>query len=214
MNTVRYFLAVDLGKKKDATAIAVIEKVERQMIGRDWITYGSRMSDRATQFRIRHLERKRLGTSYTSVVERVSELAAKLMTMAETVVVVDATGVGEPVVDMLRALGLSCEITAVTITGSDKERRVPGGYTVPKQRLMTALQVAFEQHTLQVAQGLTEWPRLMRELMEMRATISSAGHVRYGARQPEHDDLALAVALGWWRANRATIGEKGNPLVF
>ncbi len=211
---VRYFLAVDLGKKRDATAIAVIEKTERQLVGRDWITYGSRMSEMSTLYRVRHLERKRLGTSYTAVVERVRELAGRLMALGETVVVIDATGVGEPVVDMLRASGLSCEITAVTITGAAVERRVPGGYTVPKQRLMSGLQVGFEKRLLQVAEGLAEWPRLLRELMEMRATISGSGHVRYGAREPENDDLALAVALGWWRAQRVGVGERGDRLVW
>ena len=40
--------------------------------------------------------------------------------------VVDATGVGAPVVDMLRAAGLGCDISSVTITGGEKETARPG----------------------------------------------------------------------------------------
>ena len=37
---------------------------------------------------------------------------------------VDATGLGAPVVDMLRAARLSCDISAVNITGGDQQSRL------------------------------------------------------------------------------------------
>jgi hypothetical protein len=40
--------------------------------------------------------------------------------------VVDATGVGVPVVEMLWAEGPACDISSVTITGGEKESGGPG----------------------------------------------------------------------------------------
>lgn len=61
--------------------------------------------------------------------------------------VVDGTGVGAPVVDMLRAAGLGCEITAVSITGGDRESR----RGVPKRDLIARVQLALEKGELRIA---------------------------------------------------------------
>ena len=57
----------------------------------------------------------------------------------QVAVVVDATGVGAPVVEMLRGARLGCEICAVTITSGDRENETPSGWNVPKQDLIAAM---------------------------------------------------------------------------
>jgi len=62
------------------------------------------------------------GTPYPLVVERV---AAIVSLFRQCSLIVDAAGIGEPVVDSLRRTRLGCTITSVTITGGQKESRRP-----------------------------------------------------------------------------------------
>lgn len=101
-----FFVGLDLGQRKDFTAVAV---VEREM-GRPHIAVA-----RATLL-VRHLERMALGTAYTRVVERVCGMMRHPALERDARLVVDATGVGAPVVELLRGAGLAGRITAVTIT--------------------------------------------------------------------------------------------------
>ena len=83
---------------------------------------------------------------------------------------VDATGVGAPVVEMLRAAGLSCEIEG----GDDYGRRAGesdrSGWNVPKQDLIAGVQVLLEQGRAEDSRKLREVGRLVRELMDVRAS--------------------------------------------
>src|SRR5579863_729344 len=105
-----FYLGLDLGKKHDHTAIVIVEKCGDKLL-------------------VRHLERVALGTPYTGVVVRVQEIVDRIGQCA----VVDGTGVGEPVVEALRRAGLGCEITAVTITGGERQSRGGAICSVPKQ---------------------------------------------------------------------------------
>jgi hypothetical protein len=114
---------------------------------------------------VRYLERVALGTPYTKVVERVAQIVARLRKRA---VIVDATGVGRPVVDSLRRAGLGCEITAVTITGGERESRTGSNYCVPKHDPVAGLQLALEKGELRVASRLREAGALAREMLSVR----------------------------------------------
>ena len=70
---------------------------------------------------MRKVERLPLGTPYPGVVARVREMVCGEALAGQCALVVDATGVGAPVVEMLRGARLGCEVTAVTITGGEKE---------------------------------------------------------------------------------------------
>ena len=111
-----FYLGLDLGKKHDHTAVAIVER-------------------RGESLLVRHLERVALGTPYTGVVARVQEIVERTECEGRCAVVVDGTGVGEPVVDVLRRAGLGCEITAVTITGGERESRSRGGCTACRSRI-------------------------------------------------------------------------------
>jgi hypothetical protein len=114
---------------------------------------------------------------------------------------VDATGVGAAVVDMLRSARLGCELTAVTITGGNRAHQGPAGWNVPKQDLMSELQVLLEKGELRIARDLRGARMLMRELMDVQARERSGGGVRTGAEgRGQHDDLVVALALACWKA--------------
>jgi len=179
-----FYVGLDLGQRRDHSAIAVVEK-------------------RSASMHVRHLERVALGTPYPLVVERVCEVVRRAHGFGQCCLVVDATGVGAPVVDLLRRAGLGCELTALTITAGEKE----SAGCVPKRDLIAGLQVAMERGEIRVAAGLKEAGSLVRELMDVRLASTPAGRMRMGAEGfGEHDDLVIALALACWRARPRTIG--------
>lgn len=135
MDKPLYILGIDLGQAQDYTAITVLERETRDAGGtrivddrtgsyhRGGVHMYNLPSPRAVPtteklYAARHLERLPIGTPYPAQVARVKELHDRLKadTGAAPLVVVDQTGVGRPVVDMLRAVRL--EPVAVTITGA------------------------------------------------------------------------------------------------
>ncbi len=163
-----YYLGLDLGQKRDYSAVAVVERIDRLQAfsGRDFLV-------------VRYAERLPLGTSYPRVVERVRTIVQSRELAGNCALAVDATGVGAPVVDMLRAARLGCDLSAVTITGGGRA----SGSSVPKRDLMGEVLVLLEQGRLKIG-NLREGSRLVRELMDVREAGGRVGADGYG----EHDD--------------------------
>jgi hypothetical protein len=109
--------------------------------------------------------------------------------------VVDATGVGAPVVELLRAARLSCRLIPVQITGGLDENSDGVFYRVPKRDLVTGLQVLFDRWPLEIVSGAPGVGALLTELTEFKATPCVTGATRFGGSK---DDLTMAVALAWW----------------
>ena len=199
--TGRYFVGLDLGQSQDFTAIAVLERAE---LSGEWDA--AMCARRKTiALRLRHLERVPLGTPYPDVVERVVVVTRSGELAGRCHLIADATGVGRPVMDMLRRAGLgSTRLWPVLITGGDMETYANGHYRVPKRDLIVGLQLLLQRRELQIAAGLKFGPVLAREMAEMRVKITTSGNEQYGAwREEEHDDLVLAVALACWGARKA-----------
>ncbi len=181
-----FYVGVDLGQKRDHAAIAVVEK-----------------EPGGETLQVRHLERIALGTSYPRVVARVREMLSDELLAGQCALAVDGTGVGAPVVDLLRAAKLGCELAAVTISGGERESFVNGMFSVPKRDLMAGVQVLLEQEEMKIARDLRDAGALTRELVDVRMTMSGGGRVRMGADGAgEHDDLVIALALACWMARR------------
>src|SRR5213593_579438 len=102
-----YFVGLDLGQTLDYSALAVVERAEIFLDEMDWVTYERR---RRQRFRVPFLERVRLGTPYPRVVDRVREVVRAPELAGRCTLVMDATGVGAPVLDMLRQADLGCGI--------------------------------------------------------------------------------------------------------
>jgi hypothetical protein len=116
--------------------------------------------------------------------------------------VVDFTGVGRPVADMMRKEGLS--FTPVLIHGGDAETRDGAVHRVPKRNLVSAAQIALQSGRLGISTELELAETLRRELLNFKVKINIATkHDSYEAwRERDHDDLVLATALACWRATR------------
>jgi hypothetical protein len=196
-----FFIGLDLGQARDYTAAAIVERRETVLNERDPVTWQWR---RRTDYRVRWASRLPLGTSYHEVVERVGHITRNPeLAGLRPALVVDATGVGTGVVELLRRARLGCNLVPVTITGGIKPRQEDGMWLVPQKDLIVGVQLMLEAGELAIAEGLEEGQTLVKELRGMRVKINVAGHESYEAwREGTHDDLVLAVSLACWYATR------------
>jgi hypothetical protein len=113
---------------------------------------------------------------------------------------VDKTGVGRGVTDILKDRGL--RFTGIVIHGGESSHRSNGADHVPKKDLVAALEVPFDKGTLKIAEGLGLWPVLKEELQSFRRKQNpKTAHVSFEHwRDSDHDDLVLAVAMACWGA--------------
>ena len=192
------FLGLDLGQSRDYRALAVVERLADAPYHR-----APEEAPRAhRRYELRWLERLKLGTSYPAVVARVAELLRSEALRGTTYLVVDSTGCGRPVVDLLRQAGL--RPVPVTIHGGAQLTRdqVTGYWGVPKRELVSGAQVQLQDKRLRIATGLAEAPTLVKELLSFEVKITDAGSDTYGAwREGAHDDLVFAVCLATWYAH-------------
>jgi len=195
-----YFVGVDFGQSRDYTAIAVMERTE--LVGEfDGAVWARR---KTAALRLRFLERIALGTPYPEVVERVVKVTRDRKLAGRCHLAVDGTGVGRPVVDLLRRAGPEAVLQPVTITGGQVETTEQGFHRVPKRDLIIGLQVLLQRGELQIAKGLGYAEKLVEEMMAMEVRVSAAGNEQYAAwREGTHDDLVFAVALAYWSAEKA-----------
>ena len=187
----RFYVGLALGQRQDPSAVAVVEKDLQTLL-------------------VRHVERVPLGTPYPRVVSRMRRITGHPELCGRCAMAVDATGVGTPVVEMLKEAGLDCEVCAVTITSGERANETGSGWNVPKQDLIAGVQVLLERGALRIARDLGELAPLVRELMDMKSLRSRTGRIRFGADGcGEHDDLVIALALACWRAGRQEARKNG-----
>jgi hypothetical protein len=192
-----YFVGLDLGQAHDYTALAVIEAADTKG-DFDAVRFCFR---RNRELRLRHLERMPLGRPYPEMAARTGQvMRSGPLASAPRYLAVDGTGVGRPVVDLLRLQRLPCTLWPAVITGGHAEGYADGFYRVPKRELLVGLQVMLQSEELRIAADLPEAAALVRELGGMRVEISESG--REGWRSGAHDDLVFAVALACWAAKK------------
>ena len=193
-----FALGLDLGQQIDPTAIAIVERIVEAKRPRE---IGSDLLERAAppRYECRWLMRMPLQTSYPDVVSFVGNRLSLPPLRQNCRLVIDATGVGRPIVDLFARAGL--RPIGVTITAGDSEHRDPDGsqnYRVAKIVLVSRLQALLHSGALAIARSLPEQPALVSELQNFRASISDLGNASFGARQGAHDDLVLALAIALW----------------
>src|SRR4051794_34103755 len=172
-----YFVGLDLGKAQNYTALSVIERREIVYYDRHPITQQF-LTD--LKLRVLHLQRIPLDTPYPDIVAFVRRVVNRPEMSRHSTLVVDASGVGAPVVDLLRRAQLPCTLAPVTITSGDRETSDALGYGVPKRDLIVGLQVAFENRWLRVSRRATHADEFVKELLDMRLYISRlSGYERY-----------------------------------
>jgi Terminase RNaseH-like domain len=230
----RYSVGVDLGQANDPTAIAVLEKTiappETALFSPVGDRPGNRLVEGSLVYDLVYLKRPELGTPYDVIAKRVIDLCCELEPtgafgeLGQLALVVDGTGVGRGVVDMLRAelqrrgkwMATSTpkvDFRPATITGSEttmkRPERVDGYWRIPKKDLVFPAVAAFQQGKIRIAKNLKDRDALANELRNYRRRINIAtGGMQFEPwREALHDDLLFALALalwGWQQPRRQT----------
>jgi hypothetical protein len=187
-----YAIGLDLGQASDYTALTVVERLPP--------TPGE--SGAQSQHHLRHVERLPLGTPYPAVVEHVGSMLARPELEGRRSLIVDATGVGRPVVDLLRRANLQ-PVPVVVHGGNETTVDGNGFRRVPKRELVSTAQVLLQSGRLKFAASMPLVKTLVDELLKFEVKITETGHDTYGAwREGAHDDLVFALALATWWGER------------
>lgn len=101
----------------------------------------------------------------------------KIRNLAKAQMLIDSTGVGDPIVEQLQREGLDVEAFKFT--------------TQSKQDLMLGLQVAIHQERIHYPEGI------IKEELEIFEYQYSSHGVKYSAPSGFHDDCVMALALAW-----------------
>lgn len=196
MSEVLYFSGLDLGQAQEFTALAVLErtKVADPDVSGLW----------AYHYALRHLQRFALGTPYTAVCDGLTEMFAG-PPLAGSLLAVDQTAVGRPVVRLFRHWGIDASIRHVTITGGHQATSEGGVRLVPKKELVSTLQLLLQERRLKVSPALPEAATLVRELAAFEIEATPVGDTPETWREGPHDDLALAVAIAAWQGENRRV---------
>ena len=204
---MKNFFSVDLGTMRDYTAISILR---REPVGRPKSTlpgtpdYAAEKLSYTAQYKLRWLERLPLGMDYPAIVRRVKEMMSHRDLERDTHLIVDSTGVGLPIVQMMRNAGLSP--IGVTITGGSAVTSGSVGYNVPKGELVSALNLVFQSRRIRIPKNLPMKTEFLKELERFEVTLKKNAMTYEAAVASVHDDLVLSVAMGCWYAEK-TYGE-------
>ncbi len=207
-------IGVDIGQKNDNTAIAVVELDVR---GADeWGAGGEDF------YLVRHLERLPLETPYPDVAEYVAGIVRKLQAPRQVLhgysyrdedphtiaLSVDATGVGQPVVDILKRSGV--DPVAVYFTHGDRRKKEDRYVSLGKAWLVSRL-VALMQTKRIKTPDTPEVRAMVKELQNYEIRVDENANDKYGAfKTGTHDDLVTALGLAVQADKPGTV-EALNP---
>ena len=189
----RYLFGLDLGQSQDYSALVIIERSVIVCGPRDPISYAYPSKLRWV---VRHVKRFALGTPYTEVTNAVAELLRHPSIDAPATLAVDATGVGAPVVELLKAAlkGLPGErqrrLCGVTITSGESASSNGNALRVPRDHLIAGLEVKLQSGQLLIGDTVHNADKLIEELCAFKRKPSASSKI--------HDDLVFATALALW----------------
>jgi len=157
----QYYLGVDLARVEDFTVLAVLDNTGRQV-------YFERFNEISWERQIATIER--VANKY------------------QAHVLLDSTGVGDPIFEALRGKGISVE--GYQFTNQSKERLING------------LALSLENSELR----LMDIPTQTNELMAYQYELTPSRNVRMNAPAGMHDDTVIALGLAAWaRGNNCPV---------
>jgi phage FluMu gp28-like protein len=158
----RYIIGVDLARLNDYTVLIVVDVTAH----RNHVVYFDRFNDIKWQIQYRKI--KALSEAYFNAI-----------------VVVDSTGIGDPIVETLSSAGVPVDPYKI-------------GTSVAKQNLIENLRLCLEH-------GKVSYPKigvLIEELRNYEYEHTPNGTIRYSAPRGKHDDAVISLALACIVADR------------
>ncbi|WP_439545000.1 hypothetical protein [Sandarakinorhabdus sp.] len=191
----RFHIGLDLGQS-DPTAIAIIEDRQYPV----WDGWQQRLEKR--QRSVVYADRI-TDTRYVAIARHVAALTQRSPIADRWTLTVDATGVGRAFVDVLNEFEIAH--MPVQIVGGSSITRVGRFTNVAKNLLITSLAGAFETQQLAIAADLPLRNDLMAELESFSVKFTAAGNqVLEAGGAGHHADMAIAVALAWFRSEQSS----------
>jgi len=218
-----YILTADIAKKRDFFALMLFHDNAQLIPGNQTLV----TSDRVIHYYDIELIEKYQGLGYEEMADRTATLMQNPKLRMNTDLIVDGTGVGDAVVELMRKRGLYP--MPIIFSGGEKpnihyaqfgqvfknntslyEARVVESISVPKKDLVDAGKVMIQQGRVRVAPG--RWNEDFKtQLYKFKGKVNeNTGNRKFEAEtEQDHDDLVVVFLLGaWWIFNRK---EKGIP---
>lgn len=158
-----YYAGVDFGKLKDYSVIAILKR-------------------EGDNLKLVYLHEFELGTPYTNVIGHLVRAHQKFKFHK---VFIDQTGVGEPVLEELKAQNI-LNVEGLILTVKTKEE------------LLTALKIVMEQKRLRMPYHR----RLCQQINEQQFEYSKSGRLNFNHPPGSHDDMLWALSLAIWASTR------------
>ena len=180
----RYVIGIDFGFTNSYTALAMLECVERPA---DHSASTSQPNPIA--YHVGHLKRFKLGTDTPEIISFVSNLMMTKSLRGQTGLIVDASGIGLPIVKEMRRCGLNPVPVTITASGRLTLNRVA------KRDLMSALRLRFERGQIRIPASIKLRDELLEEFNNFTVEFSHKGNPIFSSPAGAHNDLIIALAL-------------------
>ena len=154
-----YYVGVDLGRILDFTVITVMDSVTNHLV------YFDRFKE----------------VDWTLQKSRI-EAVARRFNNAE--IIIDSTGIGDPICQSLRDVGLAVNDFKFT--------------TISKKQILDSLSMMIDQKRI----TYPEIPELLDELEAFGYFESKTNKVKYGSPPGVHDDCVMSLALSCWHLDK------------
>ncbi len=199
----KYVCGLDLGRQHDRSVFAVIHHTCVPVEGADgWMINGADKVCRqksVTRYDLVHMTTLPLKLDYVSQALLVRELMAREpLASTNATLVVDTSGVGMGVADLMRSQGL--RFIGVQITAGTEQTQVDGNnFRVAKQLLISKMEAVLHAAELRVPDTLPEAAAFKQELESFRRQSKASGAQTWSADAGEFDDRVMAVTYAIWR---------------
>lgn len=188
-----FILSLDPAQLRDWSALCAVDMQYRQ-------------AERRFGYDLVAMNRKQ-GLPYDQIVEWVVKTVSNpaFNKIKPPEFILDATGVGVAVRDMIRAKGV--RMKAITITAGEAFNRQGNFIHIGKARLIGKFLGAFDGGKVQVNPNMPIWPAVEREMLAFRAEMSTQGRVKLEAEPGENDDMLFALAMAVWYGEEILRGQ-------
>jgi len=154
---------------------------------------------------VRRIVKLPKGMSYDKQVKAVKEMFFQYQSPR---LIIDRTGVGLPICDMIVAGGL--QPVQVSLTSGDLVNKPePGKVNLPKKDMVAAITKVIQERRLRVVAGCENAALFKTELKAFQLKVSASGHNTYNAAPGQHDDTITAIGLCLWYGDKG-IGRGGH----
>jgi hypothetical protein len=179
-----------LGQPHEPSAFAILE---RSGSGND------------ATYQLKALERYKAGDPYPDTFDRIAKWYA-MPNIRGTTLVVDKTGVGKGIVDLLQRRQIGAHLQNVQIIHGHHAGETEDGFSVPKKDAAAALQSVLSTKRIRIPMNLLPGPlsSLKKELVNfrMKNTTTLGGDPMEPHRDSDQADLIYAVCLPIWYSDR------------